>query len=134
MPGAESLPVMHHHRRQPIHRTSGGLCACSDGTVLAHVKFWTELHMRGDFPPVVPAAPSTNKTPQKSSFLNEKSSSTVVNPGFLRGSVNPTGGANPLFGIILAENCRKLKKKWTKKGRDRDVCPLPTTPIDPPLF
>ena len=38
----------------------------------------------------------------------------------------PRGLANILFGIIFAENCMEMKKKWTEAGRG----PLPRSAFD----
>ena len=41
-------------------------------------------------------------------------------------------GADLLFGIIFSENCIKMKKKWTKRGRTSLVSPV--SAIDRGLF
>ena len=47
-----------------------------------------------------------------------------ANPGLPRGATTP----ELLFGIIFAENCVEMKKKWT----ERRV--LPSHLLDPPLI
>ena len=49
--------------------------------------------------------------------------------GPLTGEPTPEGGANLLFGIIFAENCMKMEKKWTKRGAH-----VARTFLDPPLL
>ena len=46
-------------------------------------------------------------------------------------ATTPGGGGetNPLFGIIFAENCMKIKKKLTKRRGAH-----PSHPLDPPLI
>ena len=47
------------------------------------------------------------------------------------GAAIPDGGANLLFGIILAENCMKMKKKWTRGGARPSYMYLPRSTNDP---
>ena len=42
------------------------------------------------------------------------------------------GGSNLLFNKIVAENCMKIKRNWTERGR-ASLVSLPPLSLDPPL-